>query len=467
MSEPRSATEIAGRSQYGILIPCPQDEFTTFISGLLGKPQIAKGSFTGTFCVKLEDIDNFFHLIDQRVTEQNRGNLVQFTALVKFDDGTSIELPSLEYLHSYSEVRPLTSTGVALTWVYIVNFANSAITQRQQIEVEVETQSVRRSRFLPPINVMEYFETSPNISYRISYTARTWGADIENLLIDHIQALLQTERRPLRTFIRRWGTYVLNLFALLFFSLWLGVGILGANYLQTARYAKYVDIQRSNIVESAKITKMIDYLAADLSGATSAALTVAIITFLGIGLAICYFAASELVDGARANMPRETLNGQTELGRSHRAESAVHGIGGEAMRQGSFRRRSTPGRRSRRRDRFLGEMELVVPRRLVERLRPLYPRKGERGRPPPIGTGADAAIYSRQWYGPADEGLEDALYDSQAPARFCRQRLGAWSFQFRTRRTLLKFRAHWLERFTIKSGCCLSGRGDAGRSVAC
>jgi len=45
-----------------------------------------------------------------------------------------------------------------------------------------------------------------------------------------------------------------------------------------------------------------------------------------------------------------------------------------------------------RRDKFLSEMELVVPwARLVERLRPLYP-KGERGRPP-IGLERMLRIY--------------------------------------------------------------------------
>ena len=57
---------------------------------------------------------------------------------------------------------------------------------------------------------------------------------------------------------------------------------------------------------------------------------------------------------------------------------------------------------------------MVVPwARLVERLRPLYP-KGERGRPP-IGLERMLRIYFlQQWYGLADEALEDALYDSQA-----------------------------------------------------
>ena len=71
-----------------------------------------------------------------------------------------------------------------------------------------------------------------------------------------------------------------------------------------------------------------------------------------------------------------------------------------------------------RRERFLGEMEQVVPwERLVEAIKPHYPT-GERGRPP-IGLERMLRIYFlQQWYGLADEALEDTIYDSQAMRTF-------------------------------------------------
>src|SRR5215213_3364343 len=87
--------------------------------------------------------------------------------------------------------------------------------------------------------------------------------------------------------------------------------------------------------------------------------------------------------------------------------------------QGSFSQAEYAGKKKQtRRDKFLAEMEQVVPWvRLVERLRPLYP-KGERGRPP-IGLERMLRIYFlQQWYGLADETLEDTLYDSQAMRLF-------------------------------------------------
>jgi len=96
-----------------------------------------------------------------------------------------------------------------------------------------------------------------------------------------------------------------------------------------------------------------------------------------------------------------------------------------------------------RRERFLGEMERVVPwARLVVLILPHYPT-GLRGRPP-IGIERMLRIYFlQQWYALADEALEDALYDSQALRTFAGIDLSVENVPDAT--TLLNFR-HLLER---------------------
>ena len=117
------------------------------------------------------------------------------------------------------------------------------------------------------------------------------------------------------------------------------------------------------------------------------------------------------------------------------------------QRQGSFSQAEYAGKKKQtRRDKFLAEMEQVVPwARLVDRLRPLYP-KGERGRKP-IALELMLRIYFlQQWYGLADEALEDALYDSQALRGFAGIDLTLDAVPDAT--TVLHFR-HWLERHEL------------------
>jgi len=117
------------------------------------------------------------------------------------------------------------------------------------------------------------------------------------------------------------------------------------------------------------------------------------------------------------------------------------------QRQGSFSQAEYAGKKKQtRRDKFLGEMEQVVPwARLVARLQPFYP-KGERGRPP-VGLERMLRLYFlQQWYGLADEALEDALYDSQALRGFAGIDLAAVTVPDAT--TVMNFR-HWLERHDL------------------
>jgi transposase, IS5 family len=91
-----------------------------------------------------------------------------------------------------------------------------------------------------------------------------------------------------------------------------------------------------------------------------------------------------------------------------------------------------------RREKFLARMEALIPwAQLLAVIEPFYP-KGERGRPP-VGLERMLRVYFlQQWYGLADEALEDALYDSQALRGFARIDLAAEGVPDAT--TLLKFR---------------------------
>ena len=95
-------------------------------------------------------------------------------------------------------------------------------------------------------------------------------------------------------------------------------------------------------------------------------------------------------------------------------------------------------KKTTRREAFLARMEEVIPwTKLLAVIAPFYP-KGERGRPP-LGLERMLRVYFlQQWYGLADEALEDALYDSQALQRFARIELAAEGVPDAT--TLLKFR---------------------------
>lgn len=99
----------------------------------------------------------------------------------------------------------------------------------------------------------------------------------------------------------------------------------------------------------------------------------------------------------------------------------------------------TNKKKQTRRDRFLAEIEAVTPwPALVAALLPYYPKGDGRGRPP-VGLERMLRMYiAQQCFGLSDEGIEDAIYDSQAIRGFVGIDLTHESAPDAT--TLLKFR---------------------------
>lgn len=98
-----------------------------------------------------------------------------------------------------------------------------------------------------------------------------------------------------------------------------------------------------------------------------------------------------------------------------------------------------------RRDRFLNEIEAMTPwAALVTKITPYYPKGEGRGRPP-IGVERMLRMYvAQQCFGLSDEGIEDAVYDSQSIRHFVGIDLNREAAPDAT--TLLKFRRLLEER---------------------
>lgn len=114
------------------------------------------------------------------------------------------------------------------------------------------------------------------------------------------------------------------------------------------------------------------------------------------------------------------------------------------MQQTTFASLAWAGKKKQtKREKFLDEMHRVVPwGKIVGLIEPHYPKAGNGRRP--IGLERMLRIYFlQQWYGLADEALEDAIYDSQALRTFAGIDLSVEAVPDAT--TLLKFR-HLLER---------------------
>lgn len=104
-------------------------------------------------------------------------------------------------------------------------------------------------------------------------------------------------------------------------------------------------------------------------------------------------------------------------------------------------------KRQTRREKFLAEMEQVVPWvLLLAKLEPYYPKSGRRGRQP-MSLNRMLRIYClQQWFSYSDRQMEDALYEIDSVRRFAG--FGSVTEALPDETTILNFR-HWLEEHKL------------------
>ena len=99
-----------------------------------------------------------------------------------------------------------------------------------------------------------------------------------------------------------------------------------------------------------------------------------------------------------------------------------------------------------KREKFLSEMDQVVPwRELKRRISPFYPKAGGGRRPMPLEM-MIRIHFMQQWFKLSDPAMEDALYDIESMRRFAGIELGRDPVPDET--TILKFR-HLLEKHDL------------------
>jgi len=206
--------------QYVIALPCSPEDFGKFIGSLLGKPQTITNAERGAFEIRKEDVVNSYHLVVQRVQQQNDGHLIQFTVKLVFDDDSSVLLNSLDDFIAYTEVRPVVPTQAHLSWTFIVKFPDRSHPEKQDIDLSFLTEApgaiaLSESGEGPVISMARIF-AGGHIAYRIRHTARTWGADIEGLLTGHAKHLLLPQS-PMREFAQKHSGKIAITVALVFF----------------------------------------------------------------------------------------------------------------------------------------------------------------------------------------------------------------------------------------------------------
>lgn len=242
-------------------IPCDGDGFKDFISLALGEPQSIERGFSGSFTLDIKEINNVYHLVQQRVKQQNKMTLIQFHARLSYSDGSSVLIDGIEAMNSYHEVKPIVTQQLHLSWIYLVQFQDKDVPEKQKITLSfmasprVRHFEIGETEAIFPGSIM-----TGRIAFRIEHSARTWGADIESLLSNYVLNLVAAENK-VRKFIRRNSSTLSLLLFVFIISLAGTTCILYMNKAISGIKEKYASFKAA----SPNVEKTLDYIVDELS----------------------------------------------------------------------------------------------------------------------------------------------------------------------------------------------------------
>lgn len=167
-----------------LVIPCKPSEFGNFLSGLLKTPKTIRSRRAMGFEIDREGLIDVFHLIDQRIIDQQEATLTDFKVTLFYKNSHSVSFNTLPEFERYGEVVDEECTSVELSLVYLLAMPGSEIPQKQEISFTCRTEEF-------PMEDLGLLEGIPlrslglhrgGIDYEIRHTNTTWGYDLSNLL---------------------------------------------------------------------------------------------------------------------------------------------------------------------------------------------------------------------------------------------------------------------------------------------
>lgn len=254
----------AGEQTYAIALPCAPQDFGKFISSLLGKPQTIANAEPGAFEIHKQDIINSYHLLVQRVQQQNDGQLIQFTVRLVFDDNSSVLLNSIDDFQTYTEVRPVVPTQAHLSWTFIVQFRDRSHPEKQEVELSFLTAAQGAIALGDDDQIaiipLARIAGGGHIVFRVRHTARTWGADIESLLSGHAKHLLLPEP-SVRRLAREHSGKIAICLGFLFFIGTVAACLLAADRLANEQLKLLSDLLQAPNAIDLKLNKLLQMTA--------------------------------------------------------------------------------------------------------------------------------------------------------------------------------------------------------------
>lgn len=165
-------SEIQSRdNESNLLIKLREDHIADLLINFLGKKEKLVYESESPFTLRLNDIEQFYYLLDEKINKEQYVNIEVFSVTFLFNDKTKRTINTIESLNKYLETRDVFPISVTLSWHIIIKFPNSETIETQKVDLSF------------------YINSKNNIGevlLSIEHTNQAWGIEVFNLLKNQI-----------------------------------------------------------------------------------------------------------------------------------------------------------------------------------------------------------------------------------------------------------------------------------------
>lgn len=162
-----------------------EDHIADLLLNFLGKKEKASYVKREDFQVYMNDLEQFYYLLDAKIQKEQNINVQIFEVQFHFDDQTTRTIRTIESLNKYAETRNVIPTYVSMEWNIVVKFPNSRTVETQKIGVFLNTAGGLSREYSRKLVECGY------ILLEIESTNRPWSNEVLNLFKEHIDSIVK------------------------------------------------------------------------------------------------------------------------------------------------------------------------------------------------------------------------------------------------------------------------------------
>lgn len=172
------------QNKNGLSVNLAKETFADMILNFLGKKEIVEYTTKpdGHFIVKLEDLEDFYYLLEQKIEREETLLVDAFRIELVYDNDTKRVINGFENLKSYFENRNVTPIACKLEWNIIMKFKHTLEVETQKIELFLNTDGIG------------------SINVKVEYSNNIWGFEVLELFKNKINNLYIQEDKSTKLY---------------------------------------------------------------------------------------------------------------------------------------------------------------------------------------------------------------------------------------------------------------------------